>query len=218
MTPSEQSVPYGFCHCRCNREAPLRKDGTFSKFIPGHWNRKHPVIEYAEPFKIEGDYCRLIPLTQGLYTIVWESDYYWLMQWKWSALWNRTVRGFYAVRNSSTIDGKRTVLRMHREILSLRYKDRIDGDHVNTGETLDNRRSNLRPSTRGQNVMNGRKRRDNSSGFKGVTFHPSRGTWQARIMVGDKRVTVGYFKSKEEAYVAYCSAAIKHYGEFARLT
>ncbi len=217
MTPSTESIPYGFCHCGCGQHTLLTK-GIPRKFIAGHWNRIHPTIEYAAPFKIDGEYCRLIPLTQGQYAIVWEADYYWLMQWKWSALWSKSVRSFYAVRNSSYVDGKRTVIRMHREILSLQYRDGVDTDHVDTGNTLDNRRSNLRPATRGQNVANGRKRCDNSSGFKGVSYHPSRGTWQVRIMVDGRRVTVGYYKTKEEAYEAYCTAALKHYGKFARFS
>lgn len=82
---------------------------------------------------------REIPLTQGQVALVDASDYEWLMQWKWFALWNKTSRSFYAARNPKNIDGKRAHIRMNRLILGLEYGDPRMGDHRD-GNTLNNLR------------------------------------------------------------------------------
>ena len=88
--------------------------------------------------------------------------------------------------------------------------DHIDGDRAN------NRWSNLRDATRLQNGRNRCRSRNNASGMKGVCFDLTRCRWRAGITVGGKYVNLGYFASPEEAHAAYCAAADKHYGEFAR--
>jgi hypothetical protein len=60
-------------------------------------------------------------------------------------------------------------------------------------------------------------RKNNTSGFKGVTWHNVNLQWQARIAVGGKRKSLGYFNTPEEAHKAYCKAAKAHFGEFARV-
>jgi hypothetical protein len=91
VTPQEISIPNGFCHCGCGGKTRIAAANCTSsrsikgeprRFIYGHQRRIRPVIEEAQPFKLDGIYCRLIPLTQGQYAIVWASDYEWLMQWK----------------------------------------------------------------------------------------------------------------------------------------
>ncbi len=89
-------------------------------------------------------------------------------------------------------------------------------DHRNCNG-LDNRRSNLRPATRAQNVHNGRKMQKNggtSSFYKGVTFQPrlTKRPWQSRI----GNLHLGYFVTAEEAGAAYDRAAKEQYGQFAR--
>lgn len=86
--------------------------------------------------------------------------------------------------------------------------DHIDGDKAN------NRISNLRLATKSQNKANEKLRRDNSSGFKGAK--PHMGRWQARIFVGGKRMSLGYYSTAAQAHEAYLNAARLHFGEFAR--
>lgn len=84
-------------------------------------------------------------------------------------------------------------------------------DHAN-GCKDDNRISNLRLAVKSQNGANKPIQRNNTSGFKGVSFHKATGKFQA----GLRRKFIGYFDTAEEAHAAYCAAAEKHFGEFAR--
>lgn len=89
--------------------------------------------------------------------------------------------------------------------------DHIDGNYYN------NRFTNLRLATPHQNLCNQKRRVDNTSGLKGVSWCEDRQKWQAGIQTSGKRIGLGRFKTKEEAYAAYCEAARRLHGEFARL-
>lgn len=79
-----------------------------------------------------------------------------------------------------------------------------------------NRWLNLRPATGSQNRANTRKRADNKSGFKGVCWYPQTRKWVAQIRYQGYNNNLGYFATPEEAHAAYCSAAKRLFGEFAR--
>lgn len=145
-----------------------------------------------------------IPLTNGGVTIVSDCDYKWLSQWKWR------FDGHYATRSS----GSRTVM-MHKEILRRSgLKGCFQGDHHDTIK-LNNRRSNLRPATHQQNMQNFPRRKDSTSGFKGVHWDNKAGKWRMQIQLGSKRIRK-FFCDVMEAAKAYDILALKHFGEFAR--
>jgi len=75
-----------------------------------------------------------------------------------------------------------------------------DIDHIN-GNTLDNRRSNLRIVSRSVNNVNSSKVWA-KSGYKGVGFHPFSGLWYARMKKDGKVHSFGYHKTPERAHVA----------------
>jgi len=89
-------------------------------------------------------------------------------------------------------------------------------DHIN-GDRLDNRICNLRQVTHSQNMMNRPTQKNNKSGLKGVSLHPG-GLWRARIWVKRKEYFLGFFKTKELAFEAYCEAAKTYHGEYANTT
>jgi len=87
-------------------------------------------------------------------------------------------------------------------------------DHIDLDGT-NNRWSNLRAATQSQNAANTRKRRDNTSGFKGVSRTAS-GTWQACIWVKKRKICLGTFPTPQEAFSAYQIAAEEHFGKYHR--
>jgi hypothetical protein len=95
-------------------------------------------------------------------------------------------------------------------------------DHIN-GNKSDNRINNLRSCTDSENRRNSKKRKDNTSGYKGVSYFKKREKWNSRIGIilenGSRRYkNLGYFNTKEEAYSAYCEAANLYHKEFKRLS
>ena len=88
-------------------------------------------------------------------------------------------------------------------------------DHAD-GDTLNNRKINLRFATQYQNCKNGRKHVDNKSGYKGVSWDRKHKKWAAYI--GDRATHkfLGYFVNPSDASEVYKREAIKIAGEFAR--
>jgi len=87
----------------------------------------------------------------------------------------------------------------------------IDANPLNT------RIENLRAATQSQVNCHKKKLSNNTSAFKGVSFHKQVGKYKAAIVKKKKSHHLGYFDTPEEAYKAYCKAAKKLHGEFARV-
>lgn len=86
-------------------------------------------------------------------------------------------------------------------------------DHID-GNTLDNRRSNLREVTRTINARNlNSLNRNNTSGHRGVTWDKTKSRWIAEIGIAGKIKKIGAFTSKEKAIKARKDAEIKYWGE-----
>jgi hypothetical protein len=89
-------------------------------------------------------------------------------------------------------------------------------DHEN-GDGLDNRRCNLRASSRQGNCANRPKFKNNTSGFNGVQWHKANKKWRAVIKHHGKTVHVGMFHDKEEAARARDERVRTIHGPFARM-
>ena len=87
-------------------------------------------------------------------------------------------------------------------------------DHADL-DRANNRWSNLREATQSQNTANQALRARNKCGFKGVTRLPG-GRYRAQIKVRQAITGLGVYDTPEEAHAAYCAAAVKYFGEFAR--
>lgn len=150
----------------------------------------------------------IIPLTQNKFAIVDDQDYHLVSGFKWSAERSSDGLRYYAVRN----DGGK-IVRMHRVIMGF-----PDGnvDHRDANG-LNNSRSNLRVATTAQNGANNRMPRNNTSGFRGVSWNKSHGKWQVSIEHQGKRHARCWIDTPEEAARIYDAMARKLHGEYARL-
>jgi hypothetical protein len=162
-----------------------------------------------------------IRLGKNKFSLVDDEDYERLNQHKWYAH-KENKMSYYAVRQTSrALGAKRFQIRMHREVLGIGQSDKRICDHIN-GDTLDNRRCNLRLATFAQNMFNTAKRtRIATSKYKGVSWSiqtcNGNGKWRAQIRYNKRFIHVGMFVNEIEAAKAYDKAAKKYFGEFARL-
>lgn len=163
-------------------------------------------------------------ITQGQTAIVSKVDID--LSWiEWHAQFdNRYPDGgkFKVRRNTLKPNGKRGYVFIHQLILArMLGRELMKGekvDHIN-GDPLDNRRDNLRLTTHADNCKNRHRQVNNTSGYKGVSSQRRVNgvKWTAYITSDKKRYHLGCFETPEEAYAAYCEAAIRLHGEFARL-
>jgi len=122
--------------------------------------------------------------------------------------WSLSLHPSGRARVEARVGGR--LIYVHRHILGVREPS-LYVDHIN-GNSLDNRKSNLRLCSNAENLRNRGKTRANTSGFKGVTAQGGR--WKAQIKVNYTHVSLGSYSTKEEAHAAYCGAAAKFHGRF----
>jgi len=151
-----------------------------------------------------------IALTKGYVAIVDDEDFDLVKGLTWCcSLSGLTLNYPYAI---TTVECRR--VRMHRLIAGLEPGDKRVVDHIN-GDTLDNRRKNLRIVTSQQNSWNSRapRGRKKDSRFKGV--QKARNKWRATIWQNGRKYHLGVFHSERAAALAYKRAARKLRGEYA---
>lgn len=149
---------------------------------------------------------RLIPIgsREGIvgHAKVDDDDFERLSQYKWHM--TGKFRN-YPARAVRLPGGRVAHIKMHREILGLTDSE-IHADHIN-GDTLDNRRCNLRATDRLTNARNRRKRKPGTSAYLGV--HKRGNRWMAKVRAG----YLGMFDTEEEAAAAVESLRREAYGE-----
>ena len=125
--------------------------------------------------------------------------------------------GYYRIQGKNYKKNWRvSPTKIHRLILGIK-DSKIRIDHIN-GNTLDNRKCNLRICTQGQNLYNLKvNRSNNTSGYKGVSWYNREKRWFAEISANNKKYCLGRFKNKIDAAKAYNIAALKYHGEYACL-
>jgi hypothetical protein len=157
----------------------------------------------------------------GRYVAIVDDEDADLAEMTWRAEKCKTSDVVYAIRQPRA-GKKRINIRMHRVIAERIWGGIPDGmrvDHILHGHVngVDNRRSNLRLARDDQNSANQRRRSDNTSGFKGVTWYKRCELWMAQLHRGGRMHCLGYFSDPADAARAYDKAAREFFGEFALL-
>lgn len=101
---------------------------------------------------------------------------------------------------------------IHRIIYEMYNGDtELEVDHIDRN-TDNNNIENLREATRLLNVLNVGIRKDNTTGFRGVSFSKSRNAFVAQASKDGKRILLGAFNTAEEASICYEANFKKQYG------
>lgn len=174
-------------------------------------------VRTKRPLVDNGDGTHSVPLADGRFAIVDSDDAAYVGQWNWCVTAGGGGDWPYATRSVQVGHGRshrrRITVRLHRDLMGA--ADGTEVDHIN-GNTLDNRRSNLRMATSSQNKWNTRLRRDNRTGYRGVRKRSDCERWAAEIAYKGRRTYLGSFPTPEAANAAYSAAADRLYGEFRR--
>jgi HNH endonuclease/AP2 domain len=90
-------------------------------------------------------------------------------------------------------------------------------DHID-GNPSNNAICNLRATSQSGNNKNVAKRKDNKSGYKGVSWCSITNKWKAQAQVDGKKKYIGVFNTPEEAFSAYVTFTTEAFGEYYRDT
>jgi len=121
------------------------------------------------------------------------------------------------VQRSVMYHGHAIMIPLARDILGC-YDPNLIVDHIN-GDTMDNRKSNLRIATRAQNRVNSKKVAEATSKYKGVAArYGKKGTrYEAYAYEDGTKIHLGMFDDEDKAARAANREMKRIWGEFARL-
>jgi len=152
-----------------------------------------------------------IPLTRGYFALIDLQDYELISKYSWHVDVRKNGLCYASTSLYDKNTKRRSELRMH--CLLMPNVEEVDHENRNG---LDNRRKNLRPASREENMYNTKIQKNNrTSQYKGITFvkRLTSRPWQLRI----RSKHVGYFATEQEAASKYDELAVKEYGKFAYL-
>lgn len=104
---------------------------------------------------------------------------------------------------------------LHHVILDFKFVNHDQQvDHKN-GDRKINRKFNLRICDNSENNCNCEKYKNNTSGYKGVSWDGVNNKWRAQIRKNNKVINIGRYKTRKEAAMAYNRFSAKYHKNFA---
>ena len=194
-------MPYQFTCERCGKE--------FTRPTKDKSGRPHRYCSVAcwrvpRPGIFNRDGTVTVIMTKGCVATIDAEDAADILSHSWTATRGR-VGGWYAYRQE-----RGTQHKMHRQLMPDCAED---VDHID-GDGLNNRRSNLRCASRGQNLVNRGLKVNNTTGYKGVIRAASPNKWRAEVKLQGRAKSLGVFDSPEAAARAYDNACRSNWGDF----
>lgn len=160
-------------------------------------------------FSEDGSHCRIY-FRDGSFFVIDEEDFKEVSRYSWAL----GKRGYPIAHTSRRDPNGYKTFSLHRLIMN--PGDTEDVDHI-SGDKLDNRKSNLRICSHQENMFNQKLRETNTTGYYGVSKMKSCGKYEAYIHIDGRKKYLGLFETAEGAALARDSAAIRLFGDFARL-
>lgn len=122
--------------------------------------------------------------------------------------WHLSRRGYIAGKEN------RRERPLHK--LMIDVDSSYDIDHAN-GNKLDYRRKNLRVCTHQQNCFNQKLKKNNTTGYTGVSYAKNIRKYESYIHYNGHKYSLGYFDTAQEAAAMRDQKSMELFGEFSRL-
>ena len=124
--------------------------------------------------------------------------------------WSMNPKGYIGTTHDP--EGNIKGISMHRLVMNVTDKN-VFVDHIHH-ILNDNRKGELRSTTRSQNSMNQTISKINKSGVTGVYWNKTSGYWMSYININKEQTVLGKYKNFNDAVRARKNAEEKYYGEF----
>lgn len=161
-----------------------------------------------DPILPIGPSIAYLELTRGQFCLIDSCELMILGNFSWFSSRNPSTGDFYACQHQN-----RKIVHLHRMLMG--FPEGLEVDHIN-GNTLDDRRINLRLADDSQSAQNQKISKNNTSGVKGVSYCRTKRKWSAKIGRLGKWVHLAYSDSFEEAVLIRTEAEIREHGKFRR--
>ncbi len=157
--------------------------------------------------KLDGSVHEILIDTEDLNKVV---------KYLWSASYTKRIDNYYATTSMFQGEGiKNKTVYMHRIIMDANKKDYVD--HIESGKTLDNRKTNLRKTNNARNSANRKgANKNNNTGYRNVNWIESTNEYWVQIMKDGVRYKWIFNADQLEEAVKFAEEKrIELFGEFA---
>lgn len=185
-----------------------KAEWNFKKEIPCCKKHYHRLYNYGDPYykrktnevTFDGGTAYL-KTKHGTVFSIDKEDYHKIKDSKWV----ENKAGYLVARKNNK------VYRLSRVLMGMSSGDKNVVDHID-GNTLNNKKDNLRIVSQSQNCKNTSHSKKSKTKYPGISILPT-GKYKARITVNRKRIHIGHFDNLEEAISARKEYENKYFGE-----